>query len=108
MPPVPTPMAEALDGETLLLGPVPAWRLPVSQRIPTAVALDAPRAVPADEAPTLPGVTAGAVPTRGETVRFSYAGPRPPAEDGPPRPDAGPDVPAGAEPARFGWFGPGR
>ncbi|MBX6751739.1 MAG: hypothetical protein IRY85_19135 [Micromonosporaceae bacterium] len=115
--PAPTAVGEALEGETLMLGPVPAWRLPVHQRgVPTAA--DTRPAAPADE-PSARGVTLSITPAPGgvtpSTARprgvltaalFTRGGHGPrPSEAPAAAPTAAED---GAEPARFGWFRSGR
>lgn len=106
-PAVPTAIGEALDGETLLLGPVPAWRLPVHQRT-TTTGIDAARG---DEPSVPPDVILSAR-ARGGVAAALFTrggrGPRPVGADEPARAERGPDDAAGAEPARFGWFRPGR
>ena len=98
-------MGEALDGETLMLGPVPAWRLPVHQGAP-APGIDAPRTARGDEVCVRRVGAPSAARARGEVVAalFPRAGHRPTREDDPARAEDGPPEAAGAEPARFGWF----
>jgi hypothetical protein len=118
-------VAEALDGETLMLGPVPAWRLPVHQGGP-APGIDAPRVVRGDESVVRgdesvvrgdesvvrgdeASVRRGVAPStararRDVVVALFPRGHRPPRDDDPTRAEDGPPEAAGAEPARFGWF----
>lgn len=110
---MPAAMGEALDGETLMLGPVPAWRLPVHQR----------GEADAGAAARLPGGAPSATRTRGAMTAAFFTrggkGSRPPGQDASPAapktaaPKAaavedGPDRTARTDPAQFGWFGPGR
>src|SRR5690606_24446544 len=94
-PPGPKAAGEALDGETLMLGPVPAWRLPVHQR-GAATGAAARAADGSDEsAPVRRGLAPRAVPVRNGATSALFArgsnGSRPAGEDGPAPAEEGPD-----------------
>jgi hypothetical protein len=85
----PAPTPEALDGETLMLGPVPAWRLPVHQRgaplgTGAPMVTDVRSATRPDEPVARPGVAPSMRPQVASAL-FPRGDSRPTAEEVPPR-----------------------